>query len=105
MLAASEPGLVHALLLLSYPLHPPKAPKQLRTAHFSDLRTPALFVHGTRDAFGAIDEMKAALKLIPARTQLVPVEGTGHELMSARNRCTLPDVIADAFAGFIAAHA
>ena len=105
MLVASEPALVDTLLLLSYPLHPPKAPNQLRTAHFSDLRTPALFVHGTRDAFGAIDEVKAALKLIPARTQLVPVEGAGHELMSAQNRSTLPNVIADAFAGFIAAHA
>ena len=105
MLAASQPGLVDALLLLSYPLHPPTAPSQLRTAHFPDLRAPTLFIHGTRDGFGVIDEMKAALKLIPARTQLVPVEGAGHELMSARNRATLPDVIADAFARFMAAQA
>jgi predicted alpha/beta-hydrolase family hydrolase len=38
MLAASDPALADALLLLSYPLHPPKAPDQLRTAH--DLLTP-----------------------------------------------------------------
>lgn len=102
MLAASNPGLVDTLLLLSYPLHPPKAPKQVRTDHFPDLRTPALFIHGTRDGFGAIDEMKAALKLIPARTQLVPVEGAGHELMTERNRFTLPEVIAAVFIGFLA---
>ena len=34
MLAAETPGLVDRLLLLSYPLHPPGKPTQLRTAHF-----------------------------------------------------------------------
>lgn len=100
MLVASEPGLADALLLLSYPLHPPKSPKQLRTAHFRELRTPAFFVHGTRDGFGAIDEMKAALGLIPARTELLPVESAGHELLTARNRDALPKEIASAFACF-----
>ena len=80
MLAAEDPGLVEGLLLLSYPLHPPKKPQQLRTPHFPDLRTPALFVHGTRDDFGSIDEMRAALQLIPAHTTLVPIEGAGHDL-------------------------
>lgn len=105
MLAASNPGLAHTLLLLSYPLHPPKSPKQLRTAHFPELHTPALFVQGTRDGFGTIDEMKAALKLIPSRTELVPVESAGHELMTARNRDALPSEIASAFARFLAAPA
>lgn len=103
MLAAAEPGLVDALLLLSYPLHPPKAPQQLRTAHFPELRTPALFASGTRDGFGSLDEMRAALELIPARTQLLPIESAGHELMTPRNRATLPATIASAFAAFIAA--
>src|SRR5579871_1011444 len=34
MLAAENPGLADALLLLSYPLHPPAKPQQLRTTHF-----------------------------------------------------------------------
>jgi uncharacterized protein len=100
MLAASDLGLADALLLLSYPLHPPKKPDDLRTAHFPALHTPALFVHGTRDGFGTIDEMTAALKLIPARTQLLPVESAGHELMTARNRSQLPQLIAKSFAEF-----
>jgi uncharacterized protein len=54
MLAAAEPGLIDGLLLLSYPLHPPKKPEQLRTAHLPNLMTPALFVHGSRDGFGSI---------------------------------------------------
>src|SRR5712671_5957677 len=52
MLAAEVPELVAGLLLLSYPLHPPRKPAELRTAHFPKLRTPALFVQGSRDPFG-----------------------------------------------------
>src|SRR5690242_1539755 len=100
MLAASDPALANALLLLSYPLHPPEAPTQLRTAHFPDLRTPALFVSGTRDGFATLDELTSALKLIPARTQLLSIEGAGHELLTARNRATLPQQIASTFSSF-----
>jgi uncharacterized protein len=80
ILGAEEPALADALLLLSYPLHPPRKPEQLRTAHLSKLQTPALFVHGTRDPFGTIEEVKSALKLIPGKTLLLPVEGAGHDL-------------------------
>jgi uncharacterized protein len=71
---------VAALLLLSYPLHPPRKPEQQRTQHLPDLRTPALFVHGTRDPFGSIAELEQALKMIPAKTKLLTVEGAGHDL-------------------------
>jgi uncharacterized protein len=84
MLAAEEPGLVEALLLLSYPLHPPGKPAQPRTAHFPSLRTPALFVHGTKDPFGTIEELTEASKLIPAKTELIAVEGAGHDLNRAK---------------------
>jgi len=80
MLCASEPDLVDGLLLLSCPLHPPRKPEQLRTQHFPELRTKSLFVHGTRDPLGLIDEMSLALKLIPAETSLLQREGAGHDL-------------------------
>jgi len=80
MLCAEEPALVTALLLLSYPLHPPRKPEQQRTQHLPSLRTPTLFVHGTRDPFGSIAELEQALKMIPAKTRLFPVEGAGHDL-------------------------
>jgi predicted alpha/beta-hydrolase family hydrolase len=80
MLAAEEPDLAAGLLLLSYPLHPPRRPADLRTAHFPKLSTPALFVHGTRDPFGSIDEMRAALALIAGPHEIVAVEGAGHDL-------------------------
>jgi len=102
MLAASDPALADALLLLSYPLHPPKAPDQLRTAHFPQLRTPALFVHGTRDPFATLDELTAALEQIPARTQLLAIESAAHDLLTPRNRTALPQDVASALTAFTA---
>ena len=97
IVAASNPKLADGLLLLSYPLHPPQRPTELRTAHFPDLQTPALFVSGSRDGFGTIDEMTAALKLIPSRTRLLPIANSGHELLSKKNQDALPQKIADEF--------
>lgn len=97
ILSAAEPDLVGRLLLLSYPLHPPRRPDELRTGHFPDLKTPALFVHGTRDGFGSIDELIAALTLIPARTELLPIAGAGHELANKKNRDEIAKRVAEAF--------
>ena len=80
MLCAAEPELVSGLLLLSYPLHPPRKPEQLRIQHLPKLLTSSLFVHGTRDPFGSLEEMTKALQLIPAKTELMRVEGAGHDL-------------------------
>ena len=84
MLAAEDRAVPDALLLLSYPLHPPEKPEQLRTAHFENLFTPAVFVHGTTDPFGSIAEMQAAVSLIPGGAELVAIEGTGHDLKQGR---------------------
>lgn len=80
MLCAEEPGLVQGLLLLSYPLHAPGKPDQLRTQHLPKIQAAVLFVHGMRDPFGSIEEMEAAIKVIPGKTKLLPVEGVGHDL-------------------------
>jgi len=80
MLCAEEPELVAGLVLLSYPLHPPRKPTQLRTQHLPNLRTPILFIQGTRDPFASIAELEQALKMIPAPTKLFTIEGAGHDL-------------------------
>lgn len=97
MLAAAEPNLVDGLLLLSYPLHPPKKPEQVRTAHFANLKTPALFVHGTRDGFGSLEEVSAALRLISAKTALLSITGAGHELVSAKSAGEVTATVVRAF--------
>src|SRR5256885_13927789 len=94
---AAEPALASALLLQSYPLHPPGRPQNLRTAHLPDLRLPTLFVHGTTDTFGSLAEVDKARALIPGRTALLPVSG-GHDLRWSPKRggATPPHRIAGA---------
>jgi predicted alpha/beta-hydrolase family hydrolase len=101
MLAADHPDIVPGLLLLSYPLHPPRKPAQLRTAHFPRLTAPALFVHGSRDPFGLLDEMNTALELIPGRHSLLPVEGAGHELLGRKTPPDFPDQVVTHFRTFM----
>jgi uncharacterized protein len=100
MLAAEQPDLVAGLLLLSYPLHPPRKPAALRTAHFPQLKTPALFVHGWRDPFGSHEEMQSALALLPGRHMLMEVEGGGHDLLGKKTADDLPARIGQAFQEF-----
>jgi uncharacterized protein len=66
------------LALLSYPLHPPGRPEQLRTEHFAELTMPCLFVSGTRDAFGTPDELEAATAAIPGPVTHVWIDGGDH---------------------------
>ena len=103
MLCAEEPDLVSGLLLLSYPLHPPRRPEQQRTQHLPDLGTRTLFVHGTRDPFGTIEELERAIKMIPAKTKLLTVEGAGHDLgfKGKARKEELPQQIRSEFAGFV----
>jgi uncharacterized protein len=100
MLVARDPAVAGGLLLLSYPLHPPRKPLQLRTAHFPRLHTPALFAHGTRDPFGSAGELQAAMRLIPAPTGVVMVEGAGHELFTESDRERVSDMIVAEFRTF-----
>src|SRR5271154_5396394 len=104
MLCAELPEEASGLLLLSYPLHPPRKPDQLRTQHFFNLRTPALFVEGTRDPFGSITEIEQALKLIPAKTKLLPVQGASHDLgfKGKARREELPATVLSEFKAFFA---
>ena len=74
-MAAAEGLEVGALVLISYPLHPPGRPDRLRTAHFPDLHVPCLFVSGRRDAFGAAAELERETAAIPGAVTLVLIDG------------------------------
>ena len=97
MLAAEEPDLAAGLLLLSYPLHPPRRPAELRTAHFPRLSTPALFAHGTRDPFGSIEEMRAAVASIAGPHDIVAIEGAGHDLGGKGSFARVAATVVEAF--------
>ncbi|MGH9276573.1 MAG: alpha/beta hydrolase family protein [Acidimicrobiales bacterium] len=69
-----------ALVLVSYPLHPPGKPDRLRTEHFPQLAVPCLFVSGTRDTFGTPAELEAAATAIAGPVTHVWIDGGDHGL-------------------------
>lgn len=69
-----------ALVLVSYPLHPPGKPDRMRTEHFPAITVPCLFVSGTRDSFGTPAELESATAAIPGPVTHVWLEGGDHGL-------------------------
>ena len=69
------------LVCLGYPFHPPGDSSRLRTSHLKTLRTPALIVQGTRDAFGSPVEI-ASYGLAPS-IRVVFIEEGDHSFRPA----------------------
>jgi hypothetical protein len=74
------------LVLVGYPLHPPKKPENLRVDHFGDLDVPCLFVSGDRDEFGSPAEFDAHLSAIPGSVTVVRLVGKRHDLKGVEDR-------------------
>ncbi len=71
-------GKVAGLLCLGYPFHPPGKPEQLRTRHLVALETPMLICQGTRDQFGAREEV-SIYQLSPS-IEIIWLEDGDHDL-------------------------
>lgn len=84
MVAADEEDpLGGALVLISYPLHPPGRLDRLRTEHFATLGVPCLFISGDRDPFGSPDEMEAATESIRGPVTHHWIAGKRHDIKGA----------------------
>jgi uncharacterized protein len=90
-MAVAEGLEVAALVLISYPLHPPRRPDRLRTEHFPALDLPCLFVSGRRDAFGTPAELERETAAIPGTVTLAFVDGD-HSLR--RRDSEVADIVA-----------
>ncbi|MFW0874033.1 alpha/beta fold hydrolase [Rhodococcoides corynebacterioides] len=84
MLVAENPSVADGLLLLSYPLHPPRKPEVLRVDHFPAIAVPTVVVHGSKDPFATSEELVREMRRIPASVRVVTVEGAGHDLAPTR---------------------
>ncbi|MBY3127367.1 alpha/beta hydrolase family protein [Rhizobium laguerreae] len=71
-------GKIAGLLCLGYPFHPPGQPEKLRTGHLTGLTTPALICQGTRDEFGARDEVPGYD--LSDRIEILWLEDGDHDL-------------------------
>jgi predicted alpha/beta-hydrolase family hydrolase len=79
----TDPLDVAALVLMSYPLHPPKKPENLRTEHLPRINVPTLCISGTKDNFGSPEELESAFSVVPAHVQWHWVHNGRHELAKA----------------------
>lgn len=75
---AAQGAAVAGVLLLGYPLHPPKKVEQLRVAHLRNIRVPMLFIEGTRDTLCRLDLLQSTLAELSAPTTLHIIEGGDH---------------------------
>ena len=71
---------VAALVCICYPLHPPKQPEKLRTEHLPRINVRTLFISGTRDEFGTVEELKNATATIGGAVTHEWIEGARHDL-------------------------
>lgn len=95
-MAAAEGLPCLALVLVSYPLHPPGRPDKLRVDHFGSLTMPCLFVSGTRDAFATPAELETHTAAIPGPVTHIWLDGGDHGLRRRDEAC------ADAVASWLA---
>ena len=96
-LAAAEPDAPYAaLVLFSYPLHPPGAPErtEARIAHWPSITAPVLLLSGEADPFARIELLRAMVPRLP-NAELVTYPRLGHTL-----KPVLPDVL-DRVAAFL----
>jgi pimeloyl-ACP methyl ester carboxylesterase len=81
-LAAAEPEAAYrALVLFSYPLHPPGAPDRAaaRTAHWAAIRCPVLLLSGESDPFARVGLLRELVATLPD-AELVTYPRLGHTL-------------------------
>lgn len=100
MVAAGVDGLpcpdrLVGLVLISYPLHPPGKPDQVRADHLPAITVPTLFISGDRDTFGSPEELRRWTATMPRRAKVrhLIVEGAGHGLEHADH--TIAGAVAD----------
>jgi predicted alpha/beta-hydrolase family hydrolase len=99
-LAAGAGPLAHPLagvVLLGYPLHPPGRPAQLRAAHLPAIRVPVLIVQGTRDTFGAPDEIAPAFAPLGSLVTLHAIDGGDHSFKVPGGRAAQGPVLTRIF--------
>ena len=83
-LSLKEP--VNGVVCLGYPLCSGGDPGKLRDKVLRELRTPILFVQGTRDALCPLDLLKRVRSEMTAKNFLHVVEGGNHSLMVAQKQ-------------------
>ncbi|MEY4157951.1 MAG: hypothetical protein RL743_446 [Actinomycetota bacterium] len=97
-MAAADGLSVKGLVLISYPLHPPAKPDNLRIEHLPRITVPTLFIHGTNDPFGSPAELRRHARKVKGDVTFRFVERGRHDLKGSD--ALIADIVADWLTGF-----
>jgi len=94
---AIEPlSAVKGLAFLGFPLHPAGKPSVERAEHLRDVKTPMLFLQGTRDELAKLELLQPLINQLGARATLKLMQDADHSFhVPARNGRKDPEVRAE----------
>ena len=82
-LSAHPNAAAKGLIFYGFPLHPPGKPSIERAEHLKDVKTPMLFLQGTRDELATWNLIESACSSLPLAT-LVKIEGANHAFKAGK---------------------
>ena len=82
-LSAHPDPVVRGIIFYGFPLHPPGKPSIERAEHLKEIKTPMLFLQGTKDELATwtlIESVCSSLK----RATLIKIEGANHSFKAGK---------------------
>ena len=76
-LAAHPDDAIRGIIFYGFPLHAPGKPSIERAEHLKDLRSPMLFLQGSRDEFATWKLIEKVTSSLPL-AELIKIEGANH---------------------------
>ena len=82
-LAANPEEIVKGIVFYGFPLHPAGKPSTDRAEHLKEVKSPMLFLQGTKDTLASWDLIESVCKSLTTAT-LVKIEGADHSFKAGK---------------------
>jgi len=82
-LSTHHDATIKGMLFYGFPLHPPGKPSTDRAEHLKDVKTPMLFLQGTKDELATWKLIEATCSSLPLAT-LVKIDGANHAFKAGK---------------------
>jgi len=82
-LAAHPHAEIKGIIFYGFPLHPPGKPSTERAEHLKDVKTPMLFLQGTKDELATWDLIESVCSSLKLAT-LTKIEGANHAFKAGK---------------------
>jgi len=82
-LSAHHDVTIKGVIFYGFPLHPPGKPSTERAEHLKEVKTPMLFLQGTKDELATWKLIEATCSSLPLAT-LVKIDGANHAFKAGK---------------------